>query len=159
MLLIIILWFGISAPLSAVGAYFGWKHGVSILFKCETSPLNCAKPATHPVRVNPIPRQIPPTPKYLRPWTAALLSGILPFGAKASFCLEDSALLTPRFLGAAFVEMYFVLSSLFASRAYYAFGFLALTAGVVALTTATVTILFTYFILCAEEYRCGFHFF
>jgi len=46
-----------------------------------------------------------------------------------------------------------VMSSLFASRAYYAFGFLALTAGVVALTTATVTILFTYFVLCAEEYR------
>lgn len=57
-------------------------------------------------------------------------------------------------LGAAFVELYFVLSSLFASRAYYAFGFLALTAGVVSLTTATVTILFTYFLLCAEEYRC-----
>ena len=57
------------------------------------------------------------------------------------------------FTGAAFVELYFVLSSLFASRAYYAFGFLALTAGVVALTTATVSILFTYFILCAEEYR------
>lgn len=59
-------------------------------------------------------------------------------------------------LGAAFVELYFVLSSLFASRAYYAFGFLALTAGVVALTTATVTILFTYFCLCSEEYRCVF---
>jgi transmembrane 9 superfamily protein 2/4 len=56
--------------------------------------------------------------------------------------------------GAAFVELYFVMSSLFASRAYYAFGFLALTAGVVGLTTATVTILFTYFVLCAEEYRC-----
>ncbi|KAJ3567173.1 hypothetical protein NP233_g6538 [Leucocoprinus birnbaumii] len=118
MLLIILLWFGISAPLSAIGAYFGSKHGA----------------VTHPVRVNPIPRQIPPSPKYLRPWVAAILSGILPFGA-------------------AFVELYFVLSSLFASRAYYAFGFLALTAGVVALTTATVTILFTYFCLCAEEYR------
>ena len=45
------------------------------------------------------------------------------------------------------------MSSLFTSRAYYAFGFLALTAGVVALTTATVSILFTYFLLCAEEYR------
>lgn len=56
-------------------------------------------------------------------------------------------------LGAAFVELYFVMSSLFASRAYYAFGFLALTAGVVGLTTATVSILFTYFLLCAEEYR------
>jgi hypothetical protein len=56
----------------------------------------------HPVRVNQIPRQIPPGPKYLKPWVgflfiykdgrvstdlhpcyfqvAALLSGILPFG-------------------------------------------------------------------------------
>ncbi|KAI0082071.1 Nonaspanin [Panus rudis PR-1116 ss-1] len=118
MLLIAVLWFGISAPLSAIGSYYGSKHGA----------------ITHPVRVNPIPRQIPPTPKYLRPWAATLLAGVLPFGA-------------------AFVELYFVLSSLFASRAYYAFGFLALTAGVVSLTTATVSILFTYFILCAEEYR------
>ncbi|KAF8810668.1 endosomal P24A protein [Phlegmacium glaucopus] len=118
MLLIIVLWFGISAPLSAIGSYFGSKYGT----------------IHHPVRVNQIPRQIPPGPKYLNPWIAALLSGILPFGA-------------------AFVELYFVLSSLFASRAYYAFGFLALTAGVVTLTTATVSILFTYFMLCAEEYR------
>ncbi|KAI0780137.1 Nonaspanin [Fomes fomentarius] len=117
-LLVIVLWFGISAPLSAVGSFFGSKHGA----------------VTHPVRVNQIPRQIPPQPKYLKPWAATILAGILPFGA-------------------AFIELYFVLSSLFASRAYYAFGFLALTAAVVALTTATVTILFTYFILCAEDYR------
>ncbi|KAJ7346662.1 Nonaspanin TM9SF [Mycena albidolilacea] len=118
MLLIILLWYGISAPLSAIGAYYGSRHGA----------------IQHPVRVNQIPRQIPPTPRYLRPSAAALLAGILPFGA-------------------AFVELYFVLSSLFASRAYYAFGFLALTAGIVGLTTATVSILFTYFCLCAEEYR------
>ncbi|KAI0819995.1 Nonaspanin [Trametes gibbosa] len=118
LLLIIVLWFGISAPLSAVGSYFGSKHGA----------------IPNPVRVNQIPRQIPPQPIYLRPWASTVLAGILPFGA-------------------AFVELYFVLSSLFASRAYYAFGFLALTAALVALTTATVTILFTYFILCREDYR------
>jgi len=118
LLLIVLLWFGISAPLSTIGAYFGARRGG----------------ISHPVRVHAIPRQIPPPPKYLRPWATALLGGILPFGA-------------------AFVELYFVLSSLFASRAYYAFGFLALTAFVVGLTTATVTILFTYFLLCAEEYR------
>ena len=28
LLLIVFLWFGISAPLSAVGSYFGAKHGV-----------------------------------------------------------------------------------------------------------------------------------
>ncbi|KAH0827892.1 hypothetical protein J3R83DRAFT_3521 [Lanmaoa asiatica] len=118
MLLIVLLWFGISAPLSAIGSYIGSRQGG----------------VSHPVRVNQIPRQIPPTPRYLQPWASTLLAGILPFGA-------------------AFVELYFIMSSLFASRAYYAFGFLALTAGVVALTTGTVTILFTYFVLCAEEYR------
>jgi len=30
LLLIVFLWFGISAPLSAVGSYFGAKHGVGI---------------------------------------------------------------------------------------------------------------------------------
>jgi transmembrane 9 superfamily protein 2/4 len=74
--------------------------------------------------------------------TMSLLAGILPFGA-------------------AFIELYYVLSSLFASRAYYAFGFVSLTATVFGLTTAMVSILFTYFLLCAEEYRyvfiCGFY--
>jgi len=28
MLLLVVLWFGISAPLSAIGAYFGSNHGV-----------------------------------------------------------------------------------------------------------------------------------
>ena len=31
MLTIIVLWFGISAPLSAVGSFFGSKHGVCII--------------------------------------------------------------------------------------------------------------------------------
>lgn len=31
MLLIVVLWFGISAPLSAIGAYFGSKHGVRLV--------------------------------------------------------------------------------------------------------------------------------
>jgi transmembrane 9 superfamily protein 2/4 len=89
---------------------------------------------SHPVKANSIPRQIPPIPWYLRPVQSAILAGILPFGP-------------------AFVELYFVLSSLFGNRAYYAFGFLFLTFLVIVLTTATVSILFTYFILCAEEYR------
>jgi lipoprotein signal peptidase len=72
------------------------------------------------------------TPYTLQP--SVLASGLLPFGA-------------------AFIEGYFLFSSIFASRAYYAFGFLAMTSAVVALTTATVSILFTYFLLCAENYK------
>jgi transmembrane 9 superfamily protein 2/4 len=152
MLLIILLWFGISAPLSWIGAYFGAKHGVSaaglvpsswtlnmfirlsripsvstrFLAKFRRRPNTCVLGCVH-VKLR---AYLPLTGLQ----AAALLAGILPFGA-------------------AFVELYFMLSSLFASRAYYAFGFLALTAGVVGLTTATATILFTYFVLCAEEYR------
>ncbi|WVQ79502.1 hypothetical protein IAT38_001601 [Cryptococcus sp. DSM 104549] len=117
-LAILLLWFLISAPLSVAGYFYGMKHGAF----------------TNPVRVASIPRQIPPKPWYLEVWPAAILGGILPFGA-------------------AFVELYFVLSSLFGNRAYYAFGFLFLTFLVVALTTAAVTVLFVYFLLCAEEYR------
>ncbi|KIR99330.1 endosomal P24A protein [Cryptococcus deuterogattii 2001/935-1] len=117
-LAVLLLWFLISAPLSVAGYFYGMKHGAFI----------------NPVRVASIPRQIPPKPWYLSTWPAAILGGILPFGA-------------------AFVELYFVLSSLFGNRAYYAFGFLFLTFIIVALTTATVTVLFVYFLLCAEEYR------
>ncbi|WOO77645.1 Transmembrane 9 superfamily member 1 [Vanrija pseudolonga] len=117
-LAILLLWFLLSLPLAVAGYFLGMKHGGF----------------SHPVRVNSIPRQIPPIPWYLQPVPAAIIGGILPFGA-------------------AFVELYFVLSSLFGNRAYYAFGFLFLTFLVVTLTTATVSILFVYFILCAEEYR------
>lgn len=93
-----------------------------------------AGPFNKPVRTNPIPRQIPPGPWYLEPWPATLMGGILPFGA-------------------AFLELHFILNSLFGTRVYYAFGFLAGTFLVTALTTATVSVLFTYFQLCAEEWR------
>ncbi|KAL7010191.1 Transmembrane 9 superfamily member 2 [Cystobasidiomycetes sp. EMM_F5] len=115
---IILLWFGIAVPLTVGGSVYGIKQGSW----------------SHPVRVNQIPRQIPPQIWYLKTIPAALMAGVLPFGA-------------------AFIEIYFVLSSMFGSKAFYAFGFLSLTCIVVALTTATVTILMTYFSLCAENWR------
>ncbi|WFD36473.1 hypothetical protein MCUN1_003352 [Malassezia cuniculi] len=87
-----------------------------------------------PVRANRIPRQIPPTRWYLRAWPSALIAGIMPFGA-------------------AWLELFFIMNSLFGNRVYYAFGFLTLTFTVTVITTATVSILFCYFHLCAEDYR------
>lgn len=87
-----------------------------------------------PTRVNAIPRQIPRTEWWLRPIPSALLAGLLPFGA-------------------GFIEVYFVLQSLFGSKAYYAFGFLALTSCLVAMTTALTCVLFAYLQLCAEDWR------
>ena len=90
--------------------------------------------AEPPVRTNQIPRQIPPAQGYLRPLPSILLVGILPFGA-------------------IFVELYFILSSLWSSRLYYMFGFLFLCFGLMIATSAACSILMVYFLLCAEDYR------
>lgn len=96
--------------------------------------INQIKPISNPARVNNIPRQIPPTPFWFRPMPSALIAGLLPFAAS-------------------FLETYFILSSFFGSKVYYAFGFLALTAIVIAVTTATTTVLLCYFHLSQEDYR------
>ncbi|KAK1768019.1 hypothetical protein QBC33DRAFT_569063 [Phialemonium atrogriseum] len=87
-----------------------------------------------PVRTNQIPRQIPPTTTYLKPIPSMLLVGILPFGA-------------------IFVELYFIMSSIWFSKIYYMFGFLFLCYGLMVITCAAVTVLMVYFLLCAENYN------
>ncbi|KAF2173427.1 hypothetical protein M409DRAFT_61840 [Zasmidium cellare ATCC 36951] len=87
-----------------------------------------------PVRTNQIPRQIPPSTGYLRLVPSMLLVGVLPFGA-------------------IFVELYFIMSSLWSNRIYYMFGFLFLSFGLLIVTSAAVTILMIYFLLCAENYH------
>jgi transmembrane 9 superfamily member 2/4 len=51
MLILFALWFGVSVPLVTLGSYFGFK----------------SEEIRHPVRVNNIPRSIPPQPWYLHP--------------------------------------------------------------------------------------------
>ncbi|KAI1617259.1 hypothetical protein EDD36DRAFT_158870 [Exophiala viscosa] len=87
-----------------------------------------------PTRVNQIPRQIPPVARSLRPLPSLLLTGILPFCA-------------------IFVELYFIMTSLWTSKIYYMFGFLFICYGLMVLTSACTTILLVYFLLCAEDYR------
>ena len=87
-----------------------------------------------PVRTNQIPRQIPPATTYLKPIPSMLIVGLLPFGA-------------------IFVELYFIMSSIWFSRIYYMFGFLFLCYGLMVVVCAAVTVLMTYFLLCAENYH------
>ncbi|SPN99912.1 related to endosomal protein EMP70 [Cephalotrichum gorgonifer] len=87
-----------------------------------------------PVRTNQIPRQIPPGPGYAKTIPSMLLVGLLPFGA-------------------IFVELYFILSSIWFSRIYYMFGFLFLCYALMIITCAAVTILMVYFLLCMENYH------
>ncbi|KAM3413761.1 Transmembrane 9 superfamily member [Cercospora zeina] len=87
-----------------------------------------------PVRTNQIPRQIPPSRGYLRLVPSMFLVGVLPFGA-------------------IFVELYFIMNSLWSNRVYYMFGFLFLSFGLLVVTSSAVTILMIYFLLCAENYH------
>jgi transmembrane 9 superfamily protein 2/4 len=118
MLVIIVLWFGISTPLVFLGAYFGYK----------------ADAIEFPVNTSSIPRQIPDQPWFMGiPFTLAI-GGILPFGA-------------------CFVELYFILNSVWMDQYYYVFGFLFLVYAILIVTCAEITILFTYFQLCGENYH------
>ena len=88
----------------------------------------------HPVRTHQIPRQIPAQPCYLTPVLTILIGGVLPFGA-------------------VFVELFFILSSLWLQQIYYLFGFLLLVAVILALTCSEISIVLCYFQLCSEDYR------
>ncbi|KAJ4294920.1 Transmembrane 9 super member 2 [Collariella sp. IMI 366227] len=118
MLVIVLIWFVISVPLSCAGSWLGFRAPVM----------------EAPVRTNQIPRQIPPVTTYLKPVPSMLLVGLLPFGA-------------------IFVELYFIMSSIWFSKIYYMFGFLFLCYGLMIMTCAAVTVLMVYFLLCAENYN------
>ncbi|KAL7555473.1 hypothetical protein ACA910_006134 [Epithemia clementina (nom. ined.)] len=115
---LILLWFGISTPSVFLGAYFGYREE-SIEF---------------PVNTSSIPRQVPDQPWFMGiPFTLAI-GGILPFGS-------------------CFVEMYYMLASVWMDYYYYVFGFLFLVFLILLITCAEITILFTYFQLCSEDYH------
>ena len=118
MLVIVVIWFLISVPLSFAGSWLAFKQpGLEA-----------------PVHTNQIPRQIPPTGGYLRPVPSMAIAGVLPFGA-------------------IFVELYFIMNSIWFSKVYYMFGFLFLCFGLMVTTSAAVTVLMIYFLLCAENYH------
>jgi transmembrane 9 superfamily member 2/4 len=87
-----------------------------------------------PVRTSAIPRQIPPQPWWLSLPLTMAVGGTLPFGT-------------------VFVELFFILTSLWLDQYYYVFGFLLLVFGILLATCAEISIVLTYFQLCAEDYR------
>nr|CAB3267003.1 transmembrane 9 superfamily member 2-like [Phallusia mammillata] len=115
---VLALWFGISVPLTFIGAYMGYKRA----------------PFEHPVRTNQIPRQIPEQVMYTKPLPCILMGGILPFG-----CI--------------FIQLFFILNSIWSHQMYYMFGFLFLVAVILVITSSETTILLCYFHLAAEDYR------
>eukprot|EP00750_Incisomonas_marina_P019512 INCI3477.1.p1 GENE.INCI3477.1~~INCI3477.1.p1 ORF type:complete len:669 (+),score=115.62 INCI3477.1:147-2153(+) len=80
------------------------------------------------------PAEIPPSQWYLSSYVTVLVGGVLPFGV-------------------VFVELFFILSSLWLDQFYYVFGFLFLVFLMLTLVCAELTIVLTYFQLCNENYK------
>ena len=148
------LWFGISVPLTFFGAYFGFRKPVRI-FPLTTHSYSLILPSPPPflssiflsplllrinqvpeppVRVNQIPRQVPDQVWYMQPVFSILMGGILPFGA-------------------IFIELFFILSSIWLHQFYYLFGFLLIVFIILVLTCAEITIVMCYFQLCSEVWN------
>jgi transmembrane 9 superfamily protein 3 len=95
---------------------------------------NLAGQPNYPCRVNAVPRPIPEKKWFMEPTIIVLLGGILPFGS-------------------IFIEMYFIFTSFWAYKIYYVYGFMLLVFLILTTVTTCVTIVCTYFLLNAEDYR------
>ncbi|KAM2020999.1 hypothetical protein ACFX16_043071 [Malus domestica] len=112
---------------------FFW-FGISVPLVFVGGYVGFRKPALEdPVKTNKVPRQIPEQAWYMNPVFSILIGGILPFGA-------------------VFVELYFILPSIWLNQFYYMLSFLFLVFIILIITCAEITIVLCYFQLCSEDY-------
>eukprot|EP01018_Ginkgo_biloba_P025741 Gb_09059 [translate_table: standard] len=91
-----------------------------------------AEQIQYPVRTNQIPREIPAR-KYPS-WLLVLGAGTLPFGTL-------------------FIELFFIMSSIWLGRFYYVFGFLFVVLILLVIVCAEVSVVLTYMHLCVEDWQ------
>lgn len=134
----LVLW----AKESSAAIPFSTLLALLVLWFCVSVPLTFIgalfgfrkRPIEHPVRTNQIPRQIPEQTIYTQPFPGIIMGGVLPFG-----CI--------------FIQLYFILNSLWSNQMYYMFGFLFLVFIILIITCSETTVLLCYFHLCAEDYH------
>eukprot|EP00667_Euglena_gracilis_P004133 EG_transcript_4153 len=108
---------------------------VSIPLVFFGAALGYKQPALSPPQsVSQIPRFIPEPKWHMKPAVMVLGAGAVPFGA-------------------AFIELYFILSSLWLNKIYYVFGFFAVVFAILVVSCAEISIVLVYFQLCYEDYR------
>jgi transmembrane 9 superfamily protein 2/4 len=87
-----------------------------------------------PVPARQIARAIPPQPWYLRSAVVIPAAGLLPFMA-------------------VLIELFFIMESIWLNEVYYMFSVLALVCIILLITAAEVSVVVTYFTLCAENWN------
>ncbi|GLJ04674.1 hypothetical protein SUGI_0001060 [Cryptomeria japonica] len=124
-----------AVPFGTMFALVFLWFGISVPLVFVGSYFGFKKPAIEdPVKTNKIPRQIPEQAWYMQPIFSVLIGGILPFGA-------------------VFIELFFILTSIWLNQFYYIFGFLFIVFIILLVTCAEITIVLCYFQLCSEDYH------
>lgn len=96
------------------------------------------KPIEVPTRINQIKRQIPPSSFGISPFVYSTLAGILPFGT-------------------VFMELVFILNSVWSGSVYYLYGALVSVFSILIVTCAEMSIVSTYLSLSAEDWASHWH--
>jgi transmembrane 9 superfamily protein 2/4 len=123
-----------AVPMSTLVTLLCLWFGISVPLVFLGAYLGFRKePIEFPVKYSNIPRPIPAAPWYLGTSFTIAIGGVLPFGA-------------------CFVELFFILSSMWMDQYYYVFGFTFLVFAILMITCAEITIVLLYFQLCAEDY-------
>lgn len=124
------IWMLLSVPLCVVGTLAG-RHA-NIASSSENG--GCLSSSDFPCRVNAIARPIPDdVPFHGKP------ENLIPFAGLLSF-------------GSIFIELYYVLTSLWNYKVYHVYGFLLAVYAILTVVVSMTTIIVVYFSLNAENY-------
>merc|ERR1712217_1012919 len=117
-------WACVTFPLTVLGGIVG-RHQ-TMKYSQVNNPFPC--------KTNKLAREIPACRWYQSPITQMFASGFLPFSS-------------------IYIELHYIFNSVWGPRIYTLYGILLLAFGMLLLVAGTVTILFTYFHLNAEDHR------
>lgn len=123
-LLMFAMWACVTFPLTVLGGIVG-RHRAMKQGQTDT-PFPC--------KTNKLAREIPACRWYQSPVTQMFATGFLPFSA-------------------IYIELHYIFNSIWGPRIYSLYGILLLAFGMLLLVAGTVTVLFTYFHLNAEDHR------
>ncbi|XP_057419721.1 transmembrane 9 superfamily member 10-like [Lotus japonicus] len=123
-----------AVPFGTMFALVFLWFGISVPLVFVGGLLGFKKPTIEdPVKTNKIARQIPEQAWYMNSVCSILIGGILPFGA-------------------VFIELFFILTSIWLHQFYYLFGFLFIVFIILIITCAEISVVLCYFQLCSEDY-------